>query len=48
MQALPIEQLLSKELEQQIDLLMSSSHLMPQSWISTFNQMLHRVWQQMK
>ena len=47
-QAVPLEQLLSKELEQQLEPLMSSHHLMPQAWISAFNQMLHQVWQQMK
>ncbi|KAL0031492.1 hypothetical protein WJX77_003186 [Trebouxia sp. C0004] len=45
--AMPLEQLLSKELEQQLEPLMSSPHLMPQAWISVFNQMLHQVWQQM-
>jgi len=47
-QAVPLEQLLSKELEQQLEPLKSSPHLMPQAWISVFNQMLHQVWQQMK
>ncbi len=48
LQTVPLEQLLSKELEQQLEPLMSSPHLMPQAWISVFNQMLHQVWQQMK
>ncbi len=48
LQAVPLEQLLSKELEQQLEPLMSSPHLTPQAWISVFNQMLHQVWQQMK
>ncbi len=48
LQAVPLEQLLSKELEQQLEPLMSSPHLMPQAWISVFNQMLHQVWQQIK
>ena len=48
LQAVPLEQLLSEKLEQQLEPLMSSHHLMPQAWISAFNQMLHQVWQQMK
>ena len=48
LQAMPLEQLLSKELEQQLEPLMLSPHLTPQAWISVFNQMLHQVWQQMK
>lgn len=45
--AVPLEQLLSQELEQQLEPLTSSPHLMPQAWISVFNQMLHQVWQQL-
>ena len=47
-QAVPLEQLLLKELEHQLEPLMSSPHFMPQAWVSVFNQMLHQVWQQMK
>lgn len=48
LQALPLEQVLAKQLEQQLEPLQASRHAAPSAWIATFNQMLLRTWQQIK
>ena len=47
-QALPLEQWLSQQLEQQLEPLRAAHQLMPQAWVSAFNQMLVTAWQQIK
>ena len=48
MQALPLEQWLSHQLEQQLEPLRAAHHLLPQAWVSAFNQVLVTAWQQIK
>ncbi|KAL3152304.1 hypothetical protein ABBQ32_001375 [Trebouxia sp. C0010 RCD-2024] len=46
LKALPLEQLLPKQLELHLEPLRTAHYAAPSAWIATFNQMLIRTWQE--